>query len=625
MSEDHDDTSVPQETDDTLETTSEDTKTDTQDTEDVSITSPTPDEIPMESDVEDKSDSAGASSKSHDKKKPLIVLVAILLIAGGVALWWFTQHHGSQSNQSSSPQTTAPAAAEEQLPVDEALQKFITPTTGETWLKEPVKLPDQHFLKDYGDGSTADYYEVGARDGKKIIRSDTFTTQVLVRLYEVSTDKKVTLIAHPDSQAVYPVDTSDPNLENIVTVDTTTHYDSLSIPKSLDLGNGYTATRVENTDNNGKSTGDVRPDLGQLPYDNTSTDGLTVTTVKTLGQSTVQREEKAYVDTHLTGISYTVRLPIGTEVNLEYMPVPLDASGYQWTTGATSVEDTFKAITRGCSTRYGSVSRYDAAQAADLEQVGTTSDNQAVYQPKDPTNGLLAKAYDEYKYFYGTQSSISKNEFVRRHGLILVKDKADQWLVYVQSKLAPAGGCAKPVIYLYPQSTRAVNVQVGADVKVSDPLYPAATGWQNVIAQPNGQLTYQGKSYGSLFWEGPGVGPYPAITSGTVVKRQDAIATIRQQLAQQGLNVQESTDFIAYWQDKLPNKPYVRLTWFNTAQMNRLAPLAVTPKPDTVIRVFLDFAGLDEPINLPTQHLAAIPRYGFTVIEWGGLSPVKLY
>jgi hypothetical protein len=69
----------------------------------------------------------------------------------------------------------------------------------------------------------------------------------------------------------------------------------------------------------------------------------------------------------------------------------------------------------------------------------------------------------------------------------------------------------------------------------------------------------------------------------------------------------------------MPNTPYTRLTWFGTSDMNKLAPLHITPKPDTMIRVFLDFQGLKEPIAIPAQTLSSIPRKGFTVIEWGGL------
>jgi len=54
-------------------------------------------------------------------------------------------------------------------------------------------------------------------------------------------------------------------------------------------------------------------------------------------------------------------------------------------------------------------------------------------------------------------------------------------------------------------------------------------------------------------------------------------------------------------------------------EMNNLAPLTVSPKPDTMIRVFLDFEGLDQPVNLIPQKLFAPQRKGFTLIEWGGL------
>ena len=69
----------------------------------------------------------------------------------------------------------------------------------------------------------------------------------------------------------------------------------------------------------------------------------------------------------------------------------------------------------------------------------------------------------------------------------------------------------------------------------------------------------------------------------------------------------------------MPSTPYVRLTWFGTQQLNALAPLYVTPKPDTMIRIFLDFEGLKNPTQIKPQTLSAIPRKGFTLVEWGGL------
>jgi len=70
---------------------------------------------------------------------------------------------------------------------------------------------------------------------------------------------------------------------------------------------------------------------------------------------------------------------------------------------------------------------------------------------------------------------------------------------------------------------------------------------------------------------------------------------------------------------KLPQSPYVQLTWLGTADMDQLAPLKVSPKPDTSIRIFLDFVGLERPVSLIPQKLSAPERRGFTLVEWGGL------
>lgn len=439
------------------------------------------------------------------------------------------------------------------------------------------------------------------------------------RLFEVGTDGKVTFISRPDSQATYNSDEEKYSdyISSNVTVNTTQTYDSLSIPRSIAIDDKYNATRPSYVS------------LGEFIKPENQDKDAKITDQKTYGQSKIVKSERSYTDTGLTSIGYAVRLPINTYVWMNMEPTALELKGYQWSSGY-SVDDTIKAIARGCGGANASLTRSDVLKAENVRTVGKNPAGEDVYELADSSNPLLTKAYDEFKEYVKTDDSapykdITKEEFVKEHGLVIVKDKYGQYLVYVREQLSPAYGCAKPVVYLYPSEAKSVNVQVGADVKVSDPLYPVATGWLNVLAQPNGQLTYQGKQYSSLFWEGPGYGQYPAVTSGTIVKRSEANSTIRSQLAQQGLNQQEINDFMDYWQDKLPNKPYIRLTWFTTAQLNQLAPLHVTPKPDTVIRVFLDFAGLDAPISLPAQHLSAVPRQGFTVVEWGGLSPAKLY
>jgi hypothetical protein len=44
--------------------------------------------------------------------------------------------------------------------------------------------------------------------------------------------------------------------------------------------------------------------------------------------------------------------------------------------------------------------------------------------------------------------------------------------------------------------------------------------------------------------------------------------------------------------------------------------LNITPTPDTVIRVMMDWKAIDEPIGIPEQKLITPKRNGFTVVEW---------
>ena len=53
-------------------------------------------------------------------------------------------------------------------------------------------------------------------------------------------------------------------------------------------------------------------------------------------------------------------------------------------------------------------------------------------------------------------------------------------------------------------------------------------------------------------------------------------------------------------------------------EINENMPLTVTPKPDNVIRVMMDFKGLSKKIDVKEQQLITPDRTGYTVVEWGG-------
>lgn len=257
-----------------------------------------------------------------------------------------------------------------------------------------------------------------------------------------------------------------------------------------------------------------------------------------------------------------------------------------------------------------------------LTQVGITTSEDSLYTISDSGSEVLENAYTNYKVGRDYEGSevelLSYDAFVALNPVLVWQDADGDYLLFMDADKQALAECGKPVVYLYPTAPTQVSVQVGAKVTVSEPVY--AAGW-NVLAQPNGMLTTaDGQTYGSLYWEGKGYGSYPEITHGRVVERVNIESELRADLAAQGLNAQETRDFLDFWLSRMPNTPYVRLTWLGTGAMNHLAPLTISPTPDTTIRVFLDFTGQQtSDTTLTPQHLRSIPRTGFTVVEWGGL------
>ena len=197
--------------------------------------------------------------------------------------------------------------------------------------------------------------------------------------------------------------------------------------------------------------------------------------------------------------------------------------------------------------------------------------------------------YDNYKVgrdYDGGPEYLSYEEFIKdQKNHFVWQDKAGDWKIYISEDYAPMAECGKPVIYLYPTEKTDVKIEVGAEITKSEPEYKS--GWDGT-AYPDGKIVVENNTYPYLFWEGEGNGTYPFMKDyGVVVKNNDAVMTIKSHLLKMGLNEQEVEDFIEFWEDKLPNDPYIRLTWFGTKQMDELAPVKIEPKPDTRIRVFL--------------------------------------
>ena len=48
------------------------------------------------------------------------------------------------------------------------------------------------------------------------------------------------------------------------------------------------------------------------------------------------------------------------------------------------------------------------------------------------------------------------------------------------------------------------------------------------------------------------------------------------------------------------------------------AALTIDPAPDSLLRAFMAWRPLEEPVAVETQEIVPFVREGFTVVEWGG-------
>ena len=186
-----------------------------------------------------------------------------------------------------------------------------------------------------------------------------------------------------------------------------------------------------------------------------------------------------------------------------------------------------------------------------------------------------------------------------------------------QEEPGPTPAPAKPVIYLYPEETTQITVQLDYITGDLTCTYPAYEGGWTVTAASDGTLTdAKGQTYNYLYWEGEGTEQYD-LSEGFCVAGADTAAFLEDALAKLGLTRREANEFIVYWLPQMEQNPYNLIT-FQQEAYTETAPLTVTPQPDSILRVFMAWKPLSEPIAIAPQALPAFERHGFTLVEWGG-------
>lgn len=179
-------------------------------------------------------------------------------------------------------------------------------------------------------------------------------------------------------------------------------------------------------------------------------------------------------------------------------------------------------------------------------------------------------------------------------------------------------GVAKPIIYLYPEKETKITVKLNFDGHLSHTYPKYNHGWSMTASSDGTLVDSEGKEYYALYWEGHEHNPL-SIPNGTILKGEETITFLEKELPMMGLNAKETNEFIIYWMPQLENNKY-NLIHFSANEYTKMAQLAITPKPETLIRVMMVFQPLDSPIEIKHQNLSELykVRKGFTVVEWGG-------
>ena len=180
------------------------------------------------------------------------------------------------------------------------------------------------------------------------------------------------------------------------------------------------------------------------------------------------------------------------------------------------------------------------------------------------------------------------------------------------------GRIEKPVIYLYPEKTTEVSVDLSIDGEFVSvyPEFNAENSGCTVTAEPDGRLFVGGREYYCLFWEGE-TGAEFDFSKGFCVAGEDTAEFLRDTLGELGLTPREANEFIIYWLPRMEHNAY-NLISFQTDAYTDAAELCVSPEPDSLIRVFMAFRALETPVEIEPQELGSPERSGFTVVEWGG-------
>ncbi len=238
------------------------------------------------------------------------------------------------------------------------------------------------------------------------------------------------------------------------------------------------------------------------------------------------------------------------------------------------------------------------------------------YVRNEIDNGTL-NIYFDFKYTCGGCAAVDETFEVPVNTYETINEIKAYYQV-VSRESCNSHDLYKPMIYIYPTSDLDLKIKLVNDDKLTH-TYPKYNNDWNVHVTKDGNIyDYKTKrNYYALYWEGID-NTSINMNEGFVVKGEQTVTFLENKLSYLGLNDKEINEFIVYWLNKMEDNNYNFIRFRTMEEINEYMPLEFSQKPDTLIRVIMDFKPLNEKIDVKEQKLEKVERKGFTIVEWGG-------
>ncbi len=236
-------------------------------------------------------------------------------------------------------------------------------------------------------------------------------------------------------------------------------------------------------------------------------------------------------------------------------------------------------------------------------------------------NSIVKKGkYKLYFYVDGYYEVITDSIDIKSKEVVEIEvkfQKADPKMIYTVDK---------PVIYVYPTEKIDVNIQLNTTGKLNFTYPDYNEGW-NFIANPDGNISMNGKEYNYLFWESemPENLLEKSDNTGFLVETGNLLSFLEKSLSQMGLNSKEQADFITYWYPRMMVNEKNHIHFMFNEACDSYAELKITPQPENIFRVGMVWANATSDFVPQPQEISSLNRTGFTVIEWGGTEVSTLF